>query len=392
VSIELATALGFEGIIAPEMAAPRVLVTGGAGFIGSHLVDRLLASGSEVRVLDALLPQVHPAGPPAYLNPEAELRVADVRDREAMASALQDVDVLVHFAAAVGVGQSMYEVVHYTSVNALGTAQLLEAIIRGPRPRRVIVASSMSLYGEGLYACEACGPQAPAIRPAEQLARHEWDVRCPSCGGILKPLPTPETKPIYPTSIYAIGKRDQEEMVLVTARTLGIPAVALRFFNVYGDRQALSNPYTGVAAIFSSALLNRRAPLIFEDGRQSRDFVHVSDIAEACRLAIEREDVRDEILNVGTGVATDLLGLLELLRREIPGARDIQPQVLGRFREGDIRSCYADISKVRARLGYQPSVKLEDGVRGLAAWVAAQTAESLSGDALRELQAHGLIR
>jgi dTDP-L-rhamnose 4-epimerase len=386
------TPTGFEGIIAAEMTTGRVLVTGGAGFIGSHLVDRLLSSGYAVRVLDALLPQVHPSGPPSYLNSEAELRVADVRDRDAVASALKDVDVLVHFAAAVGVGQSMYEVVHYTSVNALGTAQLLEAMIRGPRPRRIIVASSMSLYGEGLSACEACGPQAPSIRPADQLARHEWDPRCPGCGRVVTPLPTPETKPIFPTSIYAIGKRDQEEMVLVTARILDLPAVALRFFNVYGDRQALSNPYTGVAAIFSSALLNRRAPLIFEDGRQSRDFVHVSDIAEACRLAIEREDVRDEILNVGTGVATDLLTLLELLQREIPGARDIAPQVLGRFREGDIRSCYADISKARTRLGYAPKVKLEDGVRGLAAWVASQTAESLSADALRELQAHGLIR
>ena len=208
----------------------------------------------------------------------------------------------------------------------------------------------------------------------------------------MEPLPTPETKPIFPTSIYAIGKRDQEEMVLVTARTLGIPAVALRFFNVYGDRQALSNPYTGVAAIFSSALLNRRAPLIFEDGRQSRDFVHVSDIVEACRLAIEHEEVRDEIINVGTGVATDLLTLLELLKREIPGARHVEPQILGRFREGDIRSCYADISKARTRLGYEPRVRLEDGVQGLAAWVASQAAQSLSGEALRELQAHGLIR
>jgi dTDP-L-rhamnose 4-epimerase len=374
------------------MTAERVLVTGGAGFIGSHLVDRLLSSGYAVRVLDALLPQVHPGGPPSYLSPEVELRVADVRDREAVASALQDIDVLVHLAAAVGVGQSMYELVHYTSVNALGTANLLEGMIRGPRPRRVVVASSMSLYGEGLYACEACGPQAPPVRPADQLTRHEWDARCPACRRVMEPLPTPETKPIFPTSIYAIGKRDQEEMVLVTARTLGIPAVALRFFNVYGDRQALSNPYTGVAAIFSSALLNRRAPLIFEDGRQSRDFVHVSDIVEACRLAIEHEEVRDEIINVGTGVATDLLTLLELLKREIPGARHVEPQILGRFREGDIRSCYADISKARTRLGYEPRVRLEDGVQGLAAWVASQAAQSLSGEALRELQAHGLIR
>jgi dTDP-L-rhamnose 4-epimerase len=310
-----------------------------------------------------------------------------------VASALEGVDVLVHFASAVGVGQSMYEIEHFTSVNTLGCAVLLQALVAAKeRPKRMVVASSMSLYGEGLYACPQCGPQAPGSRGAAQLARHEWNAHCPVCDREMTPLPTPETKPVFPTSIYAIGKRDHEEMVLVTGRTLGIPAVALRFFNVYGDRQALSNPYTGVAAIFSSALLNRRAPLVFEDGRQARDFVHVSDVAEACRLAIETDGVRDEVINVGTGVATDLLTLFDLLRCEIPGAQDIEPQVLGRFREGDIRTCYADISKARRLLGYEPKVSLQAGVRGLASWVAAQTSRSLSGDALKELQARGLVK
>jgi dTDP-L-rhamnose 4-epimerase len=371
----------------------RVLITGGAGFIGSHLVDRLLATGHRVRVLDVLLPQVHPDGPPGYLAPEAELHVADVRDADAVERALRDVDVLVHFASAVGVGQSMYEIRHFTSVNAMGAASLLEVLVaRGVRPRRILVASSMSIYGEGAYHCGACGPQSPGPRPTEQLARRDWSVRCPACGAALEPRPTPESKPILPTSVYAIGKRDHEEMVLVVARSLGIPAVAMRFFNVYGDRQALSNPYTGVAAIFSSALLNRRRPLVFEDGRQSRDFVHVSDVAEACRLAIESDDVADEVFNVGTGVATDLLKLFELLRATLPGTDSIEPEVLGRFREGDIRCCYADISKARQRLGYSPRVNLEDGVRGFAAWVANQNARNLSSDALRQLQAHGLVR
>ncbi len=370
----------------------RVLVTGGAGFIGSHFVDRLLSAGYAVRVLDALLPQVHRDGPPAYLSAEAELRVADVRDPEAVGRALDGADFVVHFAAAVGVGQSMYQIGHYVSVNTQGTATLLEGLVHGRhRPRRILVASSMSLYGEGRYQCPTHGPRDPGPRPLAQLEARDWEMRCPACGSATTPLPTPEDKPLVPTSIYAVNKRDQEEMVLVTAQSLGIPAVALRFFNVYGDRQALSNPYTGVAAIFSSALLNRRAPLVFEDGRQARDFVHVSDIAEGCRLALE-SDAKNEVFNLGTGVATNLLALFDLLRREIPGAKDIEPQVLGRFREGDIRTCYADISKARRLLGYEPRTTLGDGARGLAAWVASQSARTLSEDALRELQAHQLIR
>ena len=374
------------------MSKGRVLVTGGAGFIGSHLVDRLIAGGYTVRVLDALLPQVHPSGPPTYLNPAAELRVGDVRDPAAVRSALDGSDIVVHFAAAVGVGQSMYEPVHFCSVNVHGTAVLLEAMIKEKlRPRRMLVASSMSIYGEGLFACLECGLREPGSRPSAQLARGDWDVRCPDCKRAMEARPTPESKRIIPTSIYAVNKRDQEEMVLVTGRTLGIPTVAMRFFNVYGDRQALSNPYTGVAAIFSSALLNRRAPLIFEDGRQSRDFIHVSDLVEGCVKGIEAENVADDVFNLGTGTATDLNTLLALLKREIPTAADVQPQVLGQFRDGDIRSCYADVTRARERLGFRPKVTIEEGVRGLAAWVRAQSAEDRSADALQELKAHNLV-
>jgi dTDP-L-rhamnose 4-epimerase len=371
----------------------RVLVTGGAGFIGSHVVDRLLASGYSVRVLDVLLPQVHPGGPPAYLNREAELRVGDVRDPDAVRAALKDVDAVVHFAAAVGVGQSMYELAHYASVNVVGTAVLLEAIVkeRG-KVQRILVASSMSIYGEGLYACPRCGPQASGPRPAAQLGRHDWSMYCPRCREPMDARPTPETKPLAPTSVYAVNKRDQEEMVLAVGRSLALPAVALRFFNVYGDRQALSNPYTGAAAIFSSALLNGRAPLVFEDGLQIRDFVHVSDIAEACLRSLEKEEVADEVFNVGTGRSTNLLKLLELLQKEIPGAGSIAPQIVGHFREGDIRACYADISRARERLGYSPRVALEEGVKGLAAWVASQSSVDRSRQALDELRHHGLVR
>ena len=372
----------------------RVLVTGGAGFIGSHLVDRLITDGYRVRVLDALLPQVHRSGPPTYLNPAAEMRVGDVREPATVRSALEGADVVVHFAAAVGVGQSMYEPVHFCSVNVQGTAVLLEAMIKEEkiRPQRLLVASSMSIYGEGLFACPQCGPQSPGPRPAAQLARGDWDVRCPACDRAMEPRPTPESKPVMPTSIYAVNKRDQEEMVLVVGRTLKIPTVALRFFNVYGDRQALSNPYTGIAAIFSSALLSRRPPILFEDGRQSRDFIHVSDLVDGCVKAIEAVDVADEVFNLGTGTATDLLTLLALLKREIPAAAHLEPEILGRFREGDIRSCYADVTRARERLGFEPKVTIDEGVRGLAAWVRLQTAEDRSADAMRELKAHNLVR
>jgi dTDP-L-rhamnose 4-epimerase len=282
----------------------------------------------------------------------------------------------------------MYEIRHYCSVNVQGTASLLEAIQRAKRrPTRLLVASSMSIYGEGLYRCSSCGPQTVALRPRAQLVARDWTMKCPSCGRTTTPQATPEAKPLAPTSVYAINKRDQEEMVLSVARALDIPAIALRFFNVYGERQALSNPYTGVAAIFSSCLLNGQAPPVFEDGGQARDFIHVSDIARASRMALEGS-VADQVINVGTGRPTTLLDLLALLRREI---RDIEPEVLGRFREGDVRTCYADITQARTLLGYEPQVAIEDGVKGLAAWVASQSSVDRSRQALAELRANRLV-
>jgi dTDP-L-rhamnose 4-epimerase len=371
----------------------RVLVTGGAGFIGSHLVDGLLERGYEVRILDVLLPQVHPDGRPSYLNDQADLRIGDVRDPDAVGAALEQVDTVVHLAAAVGVGQSMYEVSHYCSVNVMGTAVLLEALLRmRERPRRLVVASSMSIYGEGFHRCSGCGFEGAALRTPKQLAAREWAVKCPRCRGVMGTAPTPETMALLPTSVYAINKRDHEELVLSMGRSLGIPSIALRFFNVYGDRQALSNPYTGVAAIFSSALLNGQRPLVFEDGGQERDFVHVKDIVRACMLAIEAGDVDGEVLNVGTGQPTSLLRLLELLRGAIPRARGIEPQILDRFREGDVRACYADISKARERLGFAPTVPFETGVESLAAWVAGQVSVNGSRKALAELDGHRLVQ
>jgi dTDP-L-rhamnose 4-epimerase len=372
-------------------ARERVLVTGGAGFIGSHLTDRLLERGYEVRILDSLVPQVHERTPP-YLNPLSELRQGDVRDPEVVRHALEGVDSVVHFAAAVGVGQSMYEVSEYCSANVMGTANLLEILVKDKRrPRRVLVASSMSIYGEGSYDCAQCGRQEPPPRPAQQLADRDWSMRCPRCRGEMAPAPTAEGKRLRPTSVYAINKRDQEEMVLAVCRGIGVPAVALRFFNVYGHRQSLSNPYTGVAAIFSSALLNGRAPLVFEDGHQLRDFIDVRDIVSACMLALETEGIVDEVFNVGTGVASSVLDLFEALRQELSSG-SIRPEVMGTYREGDIRACYADITRARTRLGFTPQILMKDGLRDLARWVAAQTSVDSSREALAALKQHRLVR
>ncbi|HEY0367250.1 MAG TPA: NAD-dependent epimerase/dehydratase family protein, partial [Pyrinomonadaceae bacterium] len=259
-----------------KLEQANVLVTGGAGFIGSHLVDALVKHGHRVRVLDALVSQVHGENAaPAYLNPDAEFIQGDVCDRQLVDKALDGIDVVYHEAAEVGVGQSMYEIERYVRANDLGTAVLLEAILaRRPQIKKLVVASSMSIYGEGAYTCESCGPMAPQLRPVEQLLNRDWEIKCPKCGKELSPAATSEEKPLFPTSVYAVTKQDQEQFCLAVGRSYGIPAVALRYFNVYGTRQALSNPYTGVCAIFSARLLNKNPPLVFEDGKQSRDFVH----------------------------------------------------------------------------------------------------------------------
>lgn len=369
----------------------RALITGGAGFLGSHLADRLLRDGWSVRLFDALLPQVHGGQTPAYLDPEAELIVGDVRDAAALRRALDGVDTVVHFAAAVGVGQSMYEIAHYVSTNVLGTANLLELIVQERLPlRRLLVASSMSAYGEGRYLC-GCGTLDPLPRALPQLQQGEWELRCERCGQSARPVATPESKPLLPQSVYAVTKRDQEELVLSVARATRLSAVALRFFNIYGSRQALSNPYTGVGAIVASALLNGRRPIIFEDGMQQRDFVHVDDVVQACRLAIENVAVDGLALNIGSGVPVRLLDLVEALRAVIPGADALPPEVLGRFREGDIRSCFADISLARRLLGFEPRITLAEGALTLASWAGQQAGEFRSPQALDELRRHGLV-
>jgi len=373
----------------------RILVTGGAGFVGSHLVDSLVLRGHRVRIYDSLDAQVHGRFPTPNVPAQAELVVGDVCDRSALRKALEGVDIIFHLAAQVGVGQSMYEVARYVAGNSLGAATLLD-IVANDRSnlsiQKMIVASSMSIYGEGAYQCPACGMFYPPLRPDQQLAASQWEIQCPKGHGPAEPVATDENKPLYPASVYAITKRDHEEMFLCIGRAYRIPTVALRFFNIYGPRQALNNPYTGVGAIFCGQLLSRQTPLIFEDGRQLRDFVHVSDVVQANLLAMERPEADYQVFNVGSGSPVSILALANLLIERL--APHVKPQIVGRYRQGDIRHCYADIAKIRNLLGYAPRVSLQLGVGDLIQWVKQQTpdqGQTLKVSQMRqELDAHGL--
>jgi len=373
---------------------PRsVLVTGGAGFIGSHLVTALVERGHRVKVLDALDPQVHGRNGTPRLPEGVEMFRGDIVDDPLLERSLAGVEVVFHQAASVGVGQSMYEPAAYTRVNSLGTAKLMEKVASpGSKVEKVVVASSMSIYGEGKYVCASCGPAHPLPRSRERMAGGQWEPACPRCGEDLSPLPTDEEKPLGPTSVYAVTKRSQEETVLVMGSAYGIPCVALRYFNVYGPGQSLSNPYTGVAAIFASRILNGAPPILFEDGAQSRDFVHVSDIVQANLLAMESPDADYQVLNVGTGRRTPLLELVQWLLKQLNGNSDLRPHIAGTFREGDIRHCYADISRIRKTLGFEPRVTLEQGHHDLAEWARTQNPVDRTEQAFGELRSRGLVR
>lgn len=352
------------------MNSRRVLVTGGAGFVGSHLVDALLARGARVRVMDALDPQVHPRGRvPTWLSPDVELHVADVREPHALRAALQGVDVVYHLAAAVGVGQSMYRIADYVEANTMATARLLQLLVDGTRVERLVVASSMSIYGEGRYRRDDGLEPGRVRRTAEQLRRRAWEPKDVD-GASLHPLPTDEDKCLDPTSIYALTKADQERMALQVGEAYEIPTVALRFFNIYGPRQALSNPYTGVVAIFSSRLLNGKAPLVYEDGRQRRDFVSVHDAVRALLLAAESEEAVGQAINVGSGREVTIREIGDTLARVLD--RPLLPEITERHRVGDVRHCTADISRARDLLAYEPRVTLEDGMAELVDWLSVQ--------------------
>jgi dTDP-L-rhamnose 4-epimerase len=371
----------------------KVLITGGAGFIGSHLADRLLEEGHDVRALDNLDRQVHPSGErPEYLDPAVELQAGDIRDHAAVGRALDGVDAVYHFAAAVGVGQSMYEIERYTSVNSIGAAVVLEeALKKQDSIRKLVVASSMSIYGEGQYRNPRTGESgiAPGLRPQSQLAAKEWEPLADD-GGPLESEPTAETKPLRPTSVYAVNKRDHEELFLSVGAAYGIPAVALRFFNVYGERQALSNPYTGVAAIFSSRLLNDNAPVVFEDGDQTRDFIDVRDLVRGCVLALSSDGADGNTLNLGTGRPTSIIEVANVIAAGL--GKEIEPEIVEQYRAGDIRHCFADTRLAEERLGFRAEIAFEDGMRDLLAWLEGQEAVDAVDAARAELLERGLAR
>jgi dTDP-L-rhamnose 4-epimerase len=367
----------------------NILVTGGAGFVGSHLVDALLAAGHNVRVFDNLTPQVHGAGLPDYFSREAELVRGDMRDADAVHRSLDGMEVVFHLAAAVGVGQSMYEISRYIGANTQGTAVLLQELLnRKNRIDKLVLASSMSIYGEGKYLCAQCGETAPWLRSTEQLKSKQWEVICPGCGEVLTPIPTGEAKPLQCSSVYALSKKAQEEMCLLYGRTYGLPVVALRYFNIYGPRQALSNPYTGVAAIFASRLLNGNPPLVFEDGKQMRDFVSVADVVQASLLAMDRNEADGLAINIGSGEPVSIcevaLALAQALEVEIAA------ELTAKFRAGDVRHCFADISLARDRLGYTPNVRFTEGLKDLVRWLQWQQPADRAAEAVAQLSNFGL--
>ena len=365
----------------------HILITGGCGFIGRHVAEELQFHGHKVRLLDAFIEQVH--GDAEVTLPEgAELVVGDVRDKPTVIDALNDIDGVIHLAAEVGVGQSMYEIARYTGVNDLGTAVLLEAMIDRP-VKRIVVASSMSVYGEGLYE----GPDGTRFgfvrRNSSLIKAGDWNPRGPA-GEVLRPVATDEQKPVDLASIYALTKYCQEKQVLIFGEAYGVEAVALRLFNVFGAGQALSNPYTGVLANFASRLANGQRPLIFEDGEQRRDFVHVRDVARAFRLAMEQPQAPGHVINIGSGQCYTIAEVAGLLA-EAMGVPEITPEILGKARSGDIRNCFADINKAREMLGFEPQHRLENSLGPFAEWVTVSGAIDRGAEMKRQLEERGLV-
>ncbi len=371
------------------MSGKRVLVTGGAGFVGSHTVDALLREGHSVSIYDNLTPQVHPAGLPRHVAREVEFIWGDMSDKDKLRDAVRSMDVVYHLAAAVGVGQSMYEIANYMAVNTVGTANLLQVLLDTHlKIEKLIIASSMSIYGEGKYRCEQCGDVAPPPRDNAQLRQRQWETLCPNCGTVLTPVPTDEVKPLQCTSYYALSKKNQEEMALLFGRTYQVPVVELRYFNIYGTRQALSNPYTGVAAIFASRLLNGNTPLVFEDGAQRRDFVSVYDVVQANLLAMRRTEADGMALNIGSGQPISIRDIAQVLAQALGSG--LPADITGKYRAGDIRHCFADISAAARVLGYSPRMRFGEGIRELVEWVRSQTSQDRAAEAVQELELYRL--
>jgi dTDP-L-rhamnose 4-epimerase len=370
----------------------KVLVTGGAGFIGSFVVDGLLRAGHTVRVLDSLDPQVHPAGRPAYLAADAELVVGDVRDRATCERVLAGTDAVVHAAAAVGVAQSLYRVEHYVDVNVRGTGTLLDCLAADKATRRkLLVFTSMTGYGEGCYRRPSDGARLRVgIRSADDIAQHGWEPVCPETHEPLESVPTPEDAELQARNVYALTKRYQEELALSLGGVYGFPVVCLRLFNVYGPRQALTNPYTGVLAIFLSRLLAGEAPVVYEDGGQTRDFISVHDVAATAVQVLSTDRADGRVMNLGSGVARSIADIARELA-PVVGRADLAPRVTGQFRSGDVRHCTADTARAQQLIGFAPQVAWRDGLAELLAWCRTSAADDRFGQAQDELATRGLL-
>jgi dTDP-L-rhamnose 4-epimerase len=370
----------------------NILITGGAGFIGSHTADALIARGYAVRVLDIIDPQVHGEARrrPEYLDPRVELLVGDVRERADVVKALEGVEAVYHFAAQTGVGQSMYDMHSYCDVNISGTAMLLEVLAGSPgRVKKVILSSSRAVYGEGACRCPYCGIVHPGARSRTQLERGEWNLLCPYCGEPVEPLPTPEDIALDPISVYAITKRVQEDLLRTFSSSYGIPSVILRYFNVYGLRQALNNPYTGIGAIFTNRALSGKDIVIYEDGKPGRDFVNVRDVVQANLLALENLAAENGTFNVGSGERLTVLDLADLIRQRTGSTVGLE--FSGKFRVGDIRDCYADLARSRNVLGYEPKVSFNAGVEELITWARGEQLEDRFAEAEGALRERRLL-
>ncbi len=369
----------------------KILVTGGAGFIGSYLVDRLISEGHEVRIFDNLDDIPHPGGQiPPYLNKNAQFIKGDVRDYESFKKALEGIEVVFHEAAAVGLVQSLYEIKRYADVNIGGTANLLNILANVKnRVQKLIIPGSMSSYGEGAYTCKQCGDIRPVYRSKELLEQGVWEIRCPQCSGEMAPRPIRETDALNGTFIYSSTKRSQEEMGLIFGRSYGVPVTVLRYFSAFGPRQSLSNPYTGVAVIFLSRIMNRHPPVIYEDGLQLRDYLSVHDVVSANMAVLKDPRSDGKIFNVGSG---DPVSILDMARKiiQLKGS-DLQPQILQRARQGDIRHCYADISYIREQIGWQPKISFDEGLKELVEWAGSERAIDNFDTANDELKKRGLL-
>ena len=376
------------------MQYKNILITGGAGFIGSNLALKLIEKGYKVTVLDNLSPQIHTSNSPLYNSIKDKVRFikGTVLSYDDWKNALEEIDVVVHLAAETGTGQSMYEIEKYTDVNIKGTSIFLDILANEKHSvKKMIVASSRAIYGEGKYECSSCGIVYPNERKDEDMSKGDFTIKCPTCNANAKLLATDENSKIHPSSIYGITKQVQEQMFMVMGKTLNIPALAFRYQNVYGAGQSLSNPYTGILSIFSTRIKNGNDINIFEDGKESRDFVYIDDVVDATILGIEKDEANYEVFNVGLGLAIDVNKVASTLVKEYKSNSKIS--ISGNYRLGDIKDNYADLTKIQTKLGFKPKVDFEEGIKKFTKWVNAQeVVEDQYEKSINEMKEKGLYK